>query len=147
MEKMVSQKVISQPKNVFIHQLYSNTLSCEYNALNIIETLFLVSKVIYCFKFLVYNVFPNVSWQTCALQYLTNIGECFHTFWWSFPRPSFFARNVAECCALLYMTCHKHCICIPSVQGIIWNLISQKIFCVAYKSFILHQYHNTLSCE
>jgi hypothetical protein len=43
--------------------------------------------------------FPNVSWQTCDLRYLTNIGECFHTFWLSFPRTSFFAieNNLMLC--------------------------------------------------
>jgi hypothetical protein len=31
--------------------------------------------VIYCSKLFILQFFPNVSWQTSALQYLTNIGD------------------------------------------------------------------------
>jgi hypothetical protein len=56
---LVSQKVISKPNNVFIHYLFSNTHSSEYNALNIIETSFEVSQVIYCFVFFIFQPFNN----------------------------------------------------------------------------------------
>jgi hypothetical protein len=48
--------------------LYSNTLSCEYNALITIETLFLVSKLVYSFEFFIFQLFSNCMMEKGVLQ-------------------------------------------------------------------------------
>jgi hypothetical protein len=68
MANLVSQKVICYPNNIFIHYFYSNTLSCEYNTLNIIETLFLVLNVIYCFNLFVLQLFPKCIMANICLR-------------------------------------------------------------------------------
>jgi hypothetical protein len=53
--------------------LYSNTLSCEYNALITIETLFLVSKLVYSFEFFIFQLFSNCMMEKRCLTTLTYV--------------------------------------------------------------------------